>query len=93
MQRTETKAKHCPITNLFYTDRSGMNEMNKFLSMSMMRKEEPCEDIRNDCQRWKKKCDKEKVKLSCKKTCGLCQDSCHDTLENLHCLSKGLRKG
>ena len=90
MQKTETKAKHCRITNLFYPDRSGMNE-TKFLFKSTMRKEEPCEDTKSEkfCQKYIKYCDSEKVKPYCKKTCGLCQDSCHDTLDNLHCLGKG----
>ena len=56
-----------------------------------MRKEEPCEDKASEkvCQNYIKYCDNEKVKHHCKKTCGLCQDKCHKTLENLHCLSKG----
>ena len=67
-----------------------MNDMNKFLTMSM-RKEDPCEDKapEKECRKWKQYCDSEKFAKICKKTCGLCQKKCHDTLENLHCLSKG----
>jgi len=59
--------------------RSGMNEMNKFLSMSMMRKEEPCKDqiATKQCKkRMKRKgnCDSKKAKKYCKKTCDLCDD-------------------
>jgi len=70
--------------------RSGMNEMDKNLSMSTMRKEEPCEDTKSEkyCQKYIKYCDSEKFKPYCKKTCGLCQDKCQDTLDNLHCLSE-----
>ena len=94
MQRTETKAKHCRITKLLYPDRSGMNEMNKFLSMSMMRgRMEACEDIKpaKTCKKLKKKgkCSIEKFAKDCKKTCDLCQDECLDTLGSLHCLSEG----
>ena len=94
MQRTETKAKHCRITKLFYPDRSGINGTNKYPSMSMMSDEmEACEDIKPEktCQKWKKKgkCATEKVAKVCKKTCDLCQDECLDTLGSLHCLSEG----
>ena len=96
MQRTETKAKPCPITKLFYPDRSEMNEMNKFLSMSMMRgRMEACEDIKpaKTCKKLKKKgkCSIEKFAKDCKKTCDLCDDqtdNCDDTLHQLQCLSK-----
>jgi hypothetical protein len=84
MQRTDTKAKHCRISN-------GMNETNKFLSMKMMRtKKEACEDKISEkrCQKMKNQCKTEKVARVCKKTCGYCQDDCYHTLENLHCLSK-----
>ena len=78
MQSTENKAKHCWITSLFYPDRSGMNEMNKFLSMSMMRNEKKgCEDTisTKKCLRVKKtgKCCSKKYAKRCKKTCELCQ--------------------
>ena len=77
MQSTENKAKHCWITSLFYPDRSGMNEMNK--SMSMMRTEmEACKDISsaNICKKLKKKkkCDSEEAQKNCKKTCDHCDD-------------------
>ena len=75
MQRTETKAKHCSITSLFYLDRSGMDEMNKFLSMSMMKTEmKACEDKAPEkyCMKYKNQCDNEKIAYACKKTCGLC---------------------
>ena len=76
MQKTETKAKYCRITNLFYPDRSGMNEMNKFPSMGMRRKEKPCEDTMSTkkCLKLKKwgKC--KKVGKVCKKTCDICND-------------------
>ena len=73
MQRTETKAKHCRITSLFYLDRFGMDEMNKFLSMSMMRTEmKACEDKFFHCKKYKKNCDSKKIANGCKKTCGLC---------------------
>ena len=87
MQRTETKAKPCRITNLFYTDRSGMNGTNNIIGAEM----EACEDKKSEkyCQKRKKQCKTEKVAKVCKKTCGLCQDDCHDTLESLHCLSRG----
>jgi len=57
--------------------RSGMNEMNKFLSMSMMRKEEPCKDLiaTKQCKKKMKRkgnCDSKKAKKYCKKTCDLC---------------------
>ena len=75
MQRTETKAKHCRITSLFYLHRSGMDEMNKFLSMSMMRTDmKACEDKAPEkyCKRYQNKCDSEKIAYACEKTCGLC---------------------
>ena len=75
MQRTETKAKHCRITSLFYLDRSGMDEMNKFLSMSMMRTEmKACEDKGSEkyCKKYKNNCHREKIAYACEKTCGLC---------------------
>merc|ERR1711934_1288804 len=53
---------------------------------------EACEDVKPEktCKKWKKKgkCATEKVAKDCKKTCDLCQDDCHDTLESLHCLSE-----
>ena len=60
-------------------DRSGMNEMNKFLSMSMMRAEmEDCKDLipTKTCKKLKKKgkCDSEAAEVSCKKTCDHCDD-------------------
>jgi len=73
--------------------RSGMNEMNKFPSMGMMRTEmEVCEDQKSDkyCKKMKKKGKCNKVAKVCKKTCDLCDDQadeCHDTLDQLHCLS------
>ena len=62
------------MTSLFYPDRSGMNDKNNFLSMITMRKEEPCEDKASEkvCQKYIKRCDDEKIKYYCKKTCGLC---------------------
>jgi len=66
-------------------ERSGINSM-------MSDRMEACEDIKPEktCKKWKKKgkCATEKVAKVCKKTCDLCQDDCHDTLESLHCLSK-----
>ena len=89
MQRTETKAKHCRITNLFYTDadRSGMNEMNKFPSMGTMRTEmEVCEDQKSEkyCKKMKKKgkCESEKIAKKCKKTCEVCDDGKGKFLRN-----------
>jgi len=68
--------------------RSGMNGTNNIIGAEM----EACEDKKPEktCQKWKKKgkCATEKVAKVCKKTCDLCQDDCHDTLESLHCLSK-----
>ena len=52
-----------------------MDEMNKFLSTSMMRTEmEACEDKAPEkyCNKHKNKCDNEKIAYACKKTCGLC---------------------
>jgi hypothetical protein len=75
MQRTETKAKHCSITSLFYLDRSGMDEMNKFLSMRMTGTEmKACKDKASEkyCKRHEKQCDNEKIKHACEKTCSLC---------------------
>jgi len=67
--------------------RSGMNGTNNIIGAEM----EACEDKKPEktCQKWKKKgkCATEKVAKVCKKTCDLCQDDCHDTLESLHCLS------
>ena len=56
-----------------------MNETNKFPSMGMRRKEEPCEDTisTKKCLNLKKKkgfCDSKKAEKYCKKTCGLCDD-------------------
>jgi len=68
--------------------RSGMNGTNNIIGAEM----EACEDKKPEktCQKWKKKgkCATEKVAKVCKKTCDLCQDDCHDTLESLHCLSE-----
>ena len=54
---------------------------------------EACEDKKPEktCQKLKEKgkCATKKVAKVCKKTCDLCQDDCHDTLESLHCLSEG----
>ena len=73
MQRTETKAKHFRITSLFYLDRFGMDEMNNFLSMRMMRTEmKACEDKFFHCKKYKKSCGSKKIANGCKKTCGLC---------------------
>ena len=73
--------------------RSGMNETNKFLSMSRMG---ACEDLytTKQCKKIKKKgqCGTKKAEKYCKKTCDLCKDDCQDTLEKLHCLSKGYSK-
>ena len=79
MQRTDTKAKHWRSTNLFYMDRSGMNEMNKFYSMGMMRThDEECEDQKSEkyCKKMKKKnkCKSKKVAKVCKKSCELCEN-------------------
>jgi len=74
--------------------RSGMNEMNKFPSMGMMRTEmEVCEDQKSEkyCKKMKKKGKCNKVAKVCKKTCDLCDDQaddCNDTLDQLHCLSE-----
>ena len=66
-----------------------MNGTNNIIGAEM----EACEDKKPEktCQKWKKKgkCATEKVAKVCKKTCDLCQDDCHDTLESLHCLSEG----
>ena len=89
MKRTETKAKHCRITNLFYTDtdRSGMNERNKFPSMGSMRTEmEVCEDQKSEkyCKKMKKKgkCESKKIAKKCKKTCEVCDDGKGKFLRN-----------
>ena len=79
MQKTKTKAKHCQLTKLFtYTNRYGMNEMNKFSSMGMIRMEETCKDkiSAKKCSKLKKKgkCSDKKVAKKCKKTCELCDD-------------------
>ena len=83
-ERTETKAKPCLIRNLFYTDRSGINEMNKM---------EVCEDQKSEkwCKKQKKKGKCSKYEDECKKTCDLCDDqtdNCDDTLHQLSCLNK-----
>ena len=52
-----------------------MDEMNKFLSMSMMKTEmKACEDKAPEkyCMKYKNQCDNEKIAYACKKTCGLC---------------------
>ena len=61
-----------------YTNRYGMNEMNKFPLMGMMRMEEACQDkiSTKKCLKLKKKgkCSDKKVAKKCKKTCELCDD-------------------
>ena len=55
-----------------------------------------CEDKYDTkkCEKIKKKgqCGTKKAEKYCKKTCDLCKDDCQDTLEKLHCLSKGYSK-
>ena len=53
-----------------------MNEMNKFPSMGMMRKEEPCEDTisTRKCLKLKKLKICNKYAKVCKKTCDICHD-------------------
>ena len=64
-----------------------MNGTNNIIGAEM----EVCEDQKSEkyCKKMKKKGKCNKVGEVCKKTCGICQDDCQETLETLHCLSKG----
>ena len=61
-----------------YTNSYGMNEMNKFPLMGMMRMEEACQDLlpTKKCLKLKKKGKCKRVAKKCKKTCELCHDPC-----------------
>jgi len=72
--------------------RYGMNEINKFPSMGMMRMEEACKDKipAKKCSKLKKKgkCSDKKVAKKCKKTCEVCDDGqeCNDCKKDCACV-------